>query len=443
MADIKDMTLYSDPALLQGRSVILADANGDPLRFDASKLAAVAKDLSMFTPDGASSILRSTANTYVVRTPGTYKFPLVYGNAIKNGVTNTPAYTNQGGTNQADFVNHLGALITSPFIEKNANCQPAAAQLLWQTTSGMISTVSLVEGGDCKYIQFTVASIPDTNGDALLVVKDSGGNIMWSWLIWCTSDSLGPETFKNHTDVEYPLMTENLGAIWNAARTNQYNPHFQWGRKDPMAPVNGSGSQCTLYDINGNTYTGFGVRGTDCDQLSTKTVAEAIKNPNLFFTRYDDTSHNWNTLTRFNNFWNAALNADGANDDQATAIKTIYDPCPVGYMMPSARAFTGFTSTGDNTTDSTQFNVVGSFSQGWKFKRNSADAQGNFFPASGYRATASGALAYMGSYGYCWSYGSYSQTYARGLYFNSGSVCPLNNYRRSSGFSVRPCREFA
>ena len=256
MADIKDMTLYSDPALLQGRSVILADANGDPLRFDASKLAAVAKDLSMFTPDGASSILRSTANTYVVRTPGTYKFPLVYGNAIKNGVTNTPAYTNQGGSNQADFVTHLGALITSPFIEKNANCQPAAAQLLWQTTSGMISTVSLVEGGDCKYIQFTVASIPDTNGDALLVVKDSGGNIMWSWLIWCTSDALGPETFKNHTDVEYPLMTENLGAIWNAARTCQYNPHFQWGRKDPMAPVNGSGSQCTLYDINGNTYTG-------------------------------------------------------------------------------------------------------------------------------------------------------------------------------------------
>ena len=112
-------------------------------------------------------------------------------------------------------------------------------------------------------------------------------------------------------------------------------------------------------------------------------------------------------------------------------------------MMPSARAFTGFTSTGDNTTDSTQFNVVGSFSQGWKFKRNSADAQGNFFPASGYRAYTSVALASMGSDGYYWSYGSYSQASARTLSFNSGYVHPLGYNRRSYGFSVRPCREFA
>ena len=436
------MTVYSDPALLQNRRVILHDANGDPLAFDASKLASVAKDLSMFSVDGTSSILRNTANTYVVRTPGTYKFPLVYGNGIKNGATNAPAYTNLGGANQANFVNHLNALITSPFIEKNANCQPAAAQLLWQTTSGMITTISLVEGGDCKYIQFTVASIPATNGDALLVVKDSGGNIMWSWLIWCTSDSLGPETFKNHTDVEYQLMSENLGAIWNAARTKQWNPHYQWGRKDPMAPVVGDGAQATLYDINGNVYTGFGVRGTDGDELATKTVAEAIKNPHLFFTRFDSTSHNWNNLTRFNNFWNAALNADGANDDQATAVKTIYDPCPVGYMLPAARAFTGFTSTGDNSSDATTFNVVGSFAQGWKFKRNSADAQGNFFPASGYRAYGSGSLASMGSNGYYWSFAGSSQTYARNLYFKSGNVYPLNYSYRSYGFSVRPCREF-
>lgn len=436
------MTVYSDPALLENKGVVLFDrSTGDPVAFDASKLATVAKDLSMFDVDGASAMLRTTANTYVVRTPGTYKFPLVYGNAIENGVANPAAYTNQGGANQADFVNHLGNLITSPYIEKNANCQPNAAQLLWQTTSGMITTVSLVDGGDCKYIQFTVASIPATNGDALLVVKDAGGNIMWSWLIWCTSDALGPEVFSNNGSVQYKLMTENLGAIWNAGRTNQYNPHFQWGRKDPMAPVNGSGSQCTLYDINGNVYTGYGVRGTDGDQLATKTVAESIKNPNLFFTRYDSTNHNWNNLTRFNNFWNAAQNNDGVGDNMDTAVKTIYDPCPPKYMMPGGRAFTGFTTTGGNTSDSTQFNVVGSFSQGWKFKRNSADAQGNFFPASGCRASDSGGLAGMGSYGNYWSYASRSQAGAYGLGFYSGGVYPLDGYSRSDGFSVRPARE--
>lgn len=440
--DTRDMTPYEDPALLENAGVVLFDlTTKDPFAFKAKKFAVTAKDLSMYSIDGTSALLRSTANCYVVRTAGTYKFPLVYGNAIKNGVANVAAYTNLGGAYQADFVNHLENPITDPFIEKNANCKPAAASLLCQDTLGMISTVSLVEGGDCKYIQFTVASVPACNGNAILVVKDASGNIMWSWHIWCTSDHLGPESFNNYTNVEYLLMTENLGAVWNEARTRQWNPHYQFGRKDPMAFVNGAGSQATLYDINGNVYNGFGVRGTDCDQLATKTVAEAIKNPNLFFTRFDDVSHNWNNLTRFNNFWNAALNADSLADDQATAIKTIYDPCPPGYMLPSGRAFTGFTTTGSNTTDATQFNVIGAWDAGWRFKRKADDAQGNYFPASGYRAYGSGGLAGMGGSGYYWSFASDSQAYARSLRFDSGGLYPLYGNSRSIGFSLRPSRE--
>lgn len=441
---IHSQGVYSDPAILEGKGVMLFDRNtGDGVPFDASKLATVAKDLSMFTLDGASLVLRETANSYVVRTAGTYKIPLVYGNGIKNGVANTAAYTSLGGAYQSDFVNHLGNKITSPYIEKNANCQPSSAALLWQTAQGMISSVSLVEGGDCKYIQFTVATVPSTNGDALLVVKDPSGRIMWSWLIWCTSDVLSAEEFTNSTSVRYNLMSENLGAIWNTARTRYYNPHWQWGRPTPGAPVAGGGSQATLYDINGNTYSGWGVRGSDLDALATKTVAEAIQNPHLFFTRYDSVSNSWNNLAWFNNFWNAALNSSSSlADDQASAIKTIYDPCPVGFMMPSGRAFTGFTSTGSNSEDATTFNVIGSFANGWTFKRNAADAVGNYFPASGYRNYASGGLSYVGSHGNYWSYASSSQAYARYLNFGSGGVYPLGSYYRAYGFSVRPCREF-
>ena len=442
---VTELTVYTDPALVAGKAVLLHDkTTGDAIRFDAEKLVAVAKDLSMFTVDGTSLILRETANCYVVRTPGAYKFPLVYGNGIKRGVANDAAYTRQGTTYTADFVNHLGNAITSPYIEKNANCQPASAGLLWQTHQSMITSVSLVEGGDCKYIQFTVGQVPATNGNAVLFVKDSGGNIMWSWHIWLTSDSLGPEVFKNNTAVEYQLMSENLGAMWNEARTRSFNPHYQWGRKDPMAPPASysSTSQHTLYDINNNVYTGFGVLGADSDELSTKTVDNAIKNPNLFFTRYDQTSHNWNNLTWFNNFWNAAETASSSlADNQASAVKTIYDPCPVGFMLPSGRAFTGFTTTGGNTSDSTQFNVVGSWINGWNFKKSDSDTVGNMFPASGYRANGTGALANMASGGLCWSFAPYSQTFARSLLFDSGYVYPLDYHYRSYGFSVRPCRE--
>lgn len=440
---ITELPVQSDPAILKGKALQVYDpSSGDALAFDATKLATVAKDLSMFTIEGHSRGSRTTANSYIIRTAGTYKIPLVYGCGVVNGNANPAAYTRQGSDYTADFVNHLGNVPTSPYIEKNANCQPRSAALLWQTAIGMISSVSLVEEDDCHYIHLTVDSIPATNGLAIVVVKDASGRIMWGWNLWMTSDDVTAEEFTNNSGVTYKLMKENFGAIWNAARTIYYNPHFQWGRHYMMAPVNGSGSQCTLYDIEGNVYTGFGAFGTDADESADKTVANAIQNPNKFFTRHNSNNHNWNNLAWFNNFWNAAMTASSSlADDQDTVIKTIYDPCPPDYVMPSGRAFTGFTSTGSNSEDSTQFNVVGAFANGWKFKKNTNDTVGNFFPASGSRANGTGGLTGMGGHGRYWVCAPNSQASARFLYFSSGGVYPLYYNYRSSGFSVRPCRE--
>ena len=109
--------------------------------------------------------------------------------------------------------------------------------------------------------------------------------------------------------------------------------------------------------------------------------------------------------------------------------------------MPSGRAFTGFTTTGNNSEDATTFNVIGAWANGWTFKRKADDAVGNYFPASGYRANGTGGLANMGGSGDYWVCAPGSQTYARNLRFNSGGVYPLYSNYRSNGFSVRPCRE--
>jgi hypothetical protein len=442
-APISDLQVFNDPSLLEGKCVQVYDPVGeDTFSFDASALVATAKDLSMYTIDGTSLILRETATSYVVRTPGLYKFPVVYGNGIRKGVPNVEAYTNLGGSHQKPFYNHLGNQISSPYIEKNANCQPASAVLRWQTAQSLADNVSLIEGGDCKYIQFRVKSIPATNGILALDVRDSGGHIMWTWYIWLTSDDLGPLDFVNHTGVTQKLMSEGLFAIWNSDRTSYRLPHFQWGRPHMGKPLNGSGSELTLYDASNNTYSGFGVRGSGGDGLSTKTVAEAIQNPDTFFTYYDTTYYNWNDNGENSNYWNALIDASSSiGDNQDTAVKTVYDPSPTGFMVPNGNAFTGFTTTGGNTTDQTAFNVVGSFSAGWKFKKNAGDIVGNLFPAAGYRDSGSGGLGGVGSGGYYWSYASASQTHAYLLYFYSGGVYPLLNGLRSYGFAVRPSRE--
>ena len=178
-----------------------------------------ALDLSMYDYSGVRLMLRNTANCYVVRTAGSYKIPLVYGNGIKDGQTNAAAYTRQGTTYTADFVNHLGNQLSSPFIEANAGCSVGSVGLLWQTDKGDITEVNLVDGTDCRYLQFTVGQIPATNGVAVVYVKDKNGDTMWSWMLWLTTDNLEPLTFTNHTEVEYDLMPEALGTIWNAERT--------------------------------------------------------------------------------------------------------------------------------------------------------------------------------------------------------------------------------
>lgn len=99
--------------------------------------------------------LMNTANCYVVTHPGYYKFPLVYGNAIKNGATNAIAYGVKDGTIiSSTFVNHLDNQITDPYIYNNNNCTVGSADLLWQDAKNLISNISLCDND--KYIKFEI-----------------------------------------------------------------------------------------------------------------------------------------------------------------------------------------------------------------------------------------------------------------------------------------------
>ena len=75
-------------------------------------------DLSMVDIQGNIRNTATTANCYVVKESGTYRIPLVYGNAIVNGSTNSASYTKVSGTYSLDFVNGAGTIINTPFIEK-------------------------------------------------------------------------------------------------------------------------------------------------------------------------------------------------------------------------------------------------------------------------------------------------------------------------------------
>ena len=174
-------------------------------------------------------------------------------------------------------------------------------------------------------------------------------------------------------------------------------------------------------------------------------TSTAIQNP---FTFYYVQDNDWNDSHNFQ-FWNKNFSTDSDPGITNTAtLKTVYDPSVSGFALPRTAAFTGFTLTGDNTYDSADFNVSGSFNQGYFFYTNGWKTGSTiFFDGLGYRDTYSGrssgtgAVAYVGVVGSFWSAGAYSASYGRGLTFDSGYVNPQRWNYRSYGLTVRSVSE--
>ena len=123
-----------------------------------------------------NNISATTANCYIVNAPGTYMLPLVYGNAIKNGTPNTPAYNN------SNFKDYQNQEIKSPYIYDAYT--PYDACLVWSDGFYMFENVHL--SNDKKYLIFSINPDFLQQANAILAVRDEQKNIMWSWHIWVT-----------------------------------------------------------------------------------------------------------------------------------------------------------------------------------------------------------------------------------------------------------------
>jgi hypothetical protein len=337
---------------------------------------------------------RNTANCYIINAPGTYSFPLVYGNAIKDGNTNTSSYISTATPTLANpyilqyFVNHTGNAISDPYIYNNEGCVPNNACIVWQDANNLVTDVSL--SADNHNVIFTVNATNICQGNCVIAVRDASNIVLWSWHIWVTDyESCKPS--NNSTDAyyrdkilttntghSYILMPINIGwidrdnptcyaardvlvrisqndrkAVPTVIEINQtaypnslkgYNTYYQWGRKDPM-PTDRNRFYNNTYNYsisNGNV-----------------PIEEGIKNPYLFYKSksrsqgLDDNENDW-CLIDYYNLWNT--NNEGCEPTTTNIVKTVYDPCPVGYVMPIPDCWNGFTDTGDERFSYDQIN---------------------------------------------------------------------------------------
>lgn len=439
---------------------------------------------------GAATV-ENTANSYVISAPGVYMFPLVYGNAIKDGRTNRSAYLGNVSTLYVpvnrqnknvilqNLVDHNGRGITDPWIEKTnngANNGVNAAQIVWTDEPNIVRSNAVSIHRDASgnaFVKFEVKPADIKSGNTVIAVK-KGNTIVWSWHLWfAPKDALDKIAVTNKDGKVYNFTKETLGwkpVSWTGTpytstrevkvKIEQTVGHtgqkeisyvtikqrpttsaiegittlYQWGRKDAFPGLSGNVA---------------GVNRTPGDKIYLQAI---IQNPgNFYITRLSGGAIDGGSyLTQYYNFYNLwSINntktggQDNGNDDPV--IKTIYDPSPVGFTVPGGNAFTGFTETGRNratmNVDGTGVKSVFDANMGHHYWTNSNKEETIFFPAAGYMDNGNGALLWHKQYGDFWT--------ALPADINNGCVMGIQHdftyprfvNVRTYGFSIRPAAE--
>ena len=466
---------------------------------NAQELGSVAQPYDLSTKGNTE--LRTTANSYLISAPGHYRIPLVYGNAIKDNKTNKRAYINHTRSENelmqryilTNFLDHSGTPITEPWIEKTnggANANIDGAYLVWsdeKPLSDIAPSLSIQHVNGDAFLDFTVTKENIESGNAVVAVTKNGTTV-WSWHLWfAPEDALEKVTVTNHDNDDFDFSKETLGwnpiewldASYSQPRTvkvkieqtianngikqftvinitqtpgiRRYGVStlYQYGRKDAFPSVL----------LRSQIYGGH----FDYNKDNTITIPKAIQNPGMIYKANDNDDDN-NTWYRspdkggytYLNLW-AANNGSTSIEMTDRPIKTVYDPCPAGFSIPIPAAFTGFTTTGNRTTKTSEWNVDNTSQEdfvrnfGFNFWTNRDHNQTLFIPTIGSRRHNTGIMHEFGSRGKYWTAATHYQhdrVFAFEFYnyndiesYSIPIIYTSNFSRRSFALPVRPVAE--
>jgi len=390
----------------------LDDTELSPVTVDVSAhnltSLAAGKNYSLdFNINGTSAEVTSTANCYIIAPGSSLNVPV---NVRGNG-------GDVAGTGLSTVIN------------------PSSLGILWETSADLISL------GDLSDNKVTVTTGSAT-GNAVIAAysgADQAGTILWSWHIWVTDydpdndtdpDSGTTFTIINSKGFSYDFMDRNLGATTaSAGVTTTMGLLYQWGRKDPFP---GSASYTT--ETEPVIYNALGT-GSD-DMIGKEAVSSdanlsnTIENPLTYYYGTGVNNVDWYSVTADTH--NDAL--WGGADKNVYTAKTIFDPCPAGWRVPSWKEdspWSDFSTTTFNWSD-TDYGCT--------------YTSGTFYPAAGCRFNESGDLYSVsssspnGPFGYYWS-GLQRGTGGYRLYFYDGYVTPAGYNYRAGAYSVRCVKE--
>lgn len=377
---------------------------------NAAPLGTATAPYNLSNATGAAAV-QNTANCYVISAPGYYMIPLVYGNAIKNGQTNSSAYQKGSEANNTlkNFVDQEGYAITDPWIEKTNNGANRGIDLAWTIWSDEKDLVKLASNNGLYraadgnlYIKFEVTKENIKSGNAVVAVRrswqtqrqeqrqqgrkkvwvtvtETHQQTLWSWHLWfAPKNALDKITVTNKQGNKYDFTNEALGWKPTAWKGTSYSTPRTVKVKVEQTQGNNGVKQyavititqkpattsrtgyTTLYqwgrkDAFPGTTATLAVNTINWNAGSEMYMQTILQNPQNYFTagykgNVLDAATGFAKYYTFYNLWsmnNTSAYAENQANSQ-TVVKTIYDPSPVGFSVPANDAFTGFTENGLN-----------------------------------------------------------------------------------------------
>ena len=237
---------------------------------------------------GENLSANGTANCYIVSKEGDYYFD-----------------ASVMGCGQSGIIPNV------EFHSESAELFPESIAI-WMNEDNVISDV---RHNDNK-IYFHATGV---EGNAEISVKNSRGTVVWNWHIWCT-DPPREMTHTNPDYLQFTVLDRNLGATSADPADGEatHGLYYQWGRKDPAY------ASTIVSSMYNNTSHAF---------------AFAFRYPQRPFTEDGNTTGNWYAGKNDYLWGNPEY---GKNMPLERVTKTIYDPCPLGYIVAPANTFTIF-----------------------------------------------------------------------------------------------------
>ena len=406
--------------------------------------ANVYTDLSKVHPLTREAMPRETANCYIVTEPGLYCLPLIYGNAVVNGMDNlSTAAPVKSNENCGDFVNAYDQVITSGNIKadvENAGhtLNMSGGKLVWSTYNtnsqcllSVRKEIGITDG--IAYLFFNVPEEGFQNGSCLIgILKDaflsSDPEYVWGWHIWITNgNQLYAEEYTNYEGLTISFLNRSIGGTLNDSPypggyyTRYYYPY------GVIYPI-GCNSLTLLKDTNVSfSYS----------SITNPTLGQRISKPHKYSSTTSYYSLAGGTYY-FRNIWDATQ----TGTSWKKVIKTIYDPSPAGMCVPRPDAFTGFLKNGNISSSSNQnsnLNIITSYQGNLKVKKNAYDDTGSVWNPTGYMSSGTTAT-YSSSYGYYWT-ACTSNDFGKNTYlcfyvYNNSSQCYVSSYYYN--LAIRP-----